>query len=97
MKKSITVSMFLVLALFLVVCGQLADRYSVWYRSHVQNYGWLSWTYDGADSGSTSFGLRVEAVQVRLLPKGANGPSNVGAASTLACIAPATISYSAYV
>ena len=84
-------------ALRMRLTGQLADRYSVWYRSHVQNYGWLSWTCDGADSGSTSFGLRVEAVQIRLLPKGENGPSNVGAASALACIAPATITYSAYV
>ena len=39
---------------------------SVAYRSHVQNDGWQGWARDGAQSGTTGRGLRVEGVNLKL-------------------------------
>ena len=43
--------------------------YTSWlvkYESHVQTYGWLSWIYDGALSGTTGKSKRLEAVQIKV-------------------------------
>ena len=37
------------------------------YRAHVQGVGWQPWRRDGQTAGTTGKGLRVEAVQVRLV------------------------------
>lgn len=50
--------------------GQLAPYYDVWYRAYVPKYGWLGWAKNGETSGTTGMGQRIEAVQVRMLPKG---------------------------
>ena len=54
--------------------GQLAQHYDVWYRVHVQNYGWMGWTKDGKGAGTTGKGLRLEAYQIVILPKGSAAP-----------------------
>ena len=41
--------------------------WSVQYRAHVQGVGWQPWRRDGQTAGTTGKGLRVEAVQVRLV------------------------------
>ena len=38
----------------------------VTYRSHVQDIGWQDWVADGALSGTTGLGLRMEAISVNL-------------------------------
>ncbi|WP_285100507.1 hypothetical protein [Promicromonospora sp. MEB111] len=50
--------------------GPLAPYYDVWYRAYVPKYGWLGWAKNGENSGTTGFDYRLEAVQVRVLPKG---------------------------
>ena len=46
------------------------SRYTVWYRVHSAEFGWLGWACDGADAGSAGYGRAVQAVQVAVLPKG---------------------------
>ena len=36
------------------------------YRTHLENYGWLDWVKGGKMSGSSGFGIRVEALQMKL-------------------------------
>lgn len=42
----------------------------VYYRTHVQNIGWQEQKGNGALSGTTGFGYRLEAIRIVLLPKG---------------------------
>ena len=39
------------------------------YRVHVQSIGWMPWVQNGAIAGTTGRGLRIEAIQIRLLDK----------------------------
>lgn len=54
----------------LKLTGAMADRYSVKYRAHVQNIGWQAWRVDGQTAGTVGQGLRIEAVEIVLVPKG---------------------------
>ena len=45
-----------------------APAYSVEYRAHVQSVGWQPWVKDGATAGTVGSGLRVEAVEIRIVP-----------------------------
>ncbi|MQM73701.1 MAG: hypothetical protein DUD26_05860 [Eubacteriaceae bacterium] len=55
--------------------GYASGAMDVWYRVHVQNYGWLGWAKNGEWAGTSNGSLRIEAVQVVLRPKseGASG------------------------
>ncbi len=55
--------------------GNLATKYVVSYRAHVQGLGWLPWKSDGATAGTTGQARRVEAVQVRLVLKALPTPT----------------------
>ena len=52
--------------------GEAAQEgnYSVWYRVHSQNQGWLGWAHDGEDAGTEGLSLRAEAIDVQVLPQG---------------------------
>ncbi|MCP2265152.1 hydrophobic W protein [Promicromonospora thailandica] len=50
--------------------GPLAASYDVWYRAYVPRFGWLGWAKNGESAGATRFGYRIEAVQIRVLPRG---------------------------
>ncbi len=54
--------------------GNLASKYVISYRAHVQGSGWLPWKSDGATAGTTGQARRVEAVQVRLALKSPPAP-----------------------
>ena len=58
--------------------GQLADDYDVWYRVHASGIGWMGWAKDGESAGTTGYGRKLEAVQVRLVRKGDPAPSADG-------------------
>ena len=45
-------------------------NFSVWYRVHSQDYGWLGWAKDGADAGTSGLAKRAEAIDVQILPQG---------------------------
>ena len=54
----------------------LSARYTVWYRVHSAEFGWLGWACDGADAGSAGYGRAAQAVQVAVLPKGDPAPGD---------------------
>ncbi|MBR3318243.1 MAG: InlB B-repeat-containing protein [Atopobiaceae bacterium] len=61
--------------------GDMAKKYDVYYRAHVQRVGWMAWAKNGASAGTQSGSRRMEAVQVVLVPKGAKAPANTGAST----------------
>ena len=56
--------------------GKIAEEYDVYYRVHIQTIGWLAWAKNGEDSGSAGMSRRMEALQVKLVKKGEEGPSS---------------------
>lgn len=64
-------------AVELTLTGPIADDYDIYYRAHVQNYGWLGWTKNGLRAGSEGYSLRLEALEIKLTPK-VNVPQSVG-------------------
>ncbi|MDO4796428.1 MAG: L,D-transpeptidase family protein [Coriobacteriales bacterium] len=56
--------------------GDLSKFYDVWYRAHVSKAGWLGWAKNGAPAGSTGASKKLEAYQVRILPKGYKAPGS---------------------
>lgn len=50
--------------------GQPATDYAVEYRVHIQDYGWSQgWKKDGAIAGTAGESKRLEAIQIRIVPK----------------------------
>ena len=56
--------------------GTLADKYDVYYRVHSQDYGWLGWAKNGEAAGTEGYSKRAEAIEVRLVTKGAKAPGS---------------------
>lgn len=54
-----------------------ADKYSIYYRVHVQKLGWLGWTKNGVDAGSTGCAYRIEVLQIRMRIKGSSAPGSM--------------------
>ncbi|MDJ1121982.1 L,D-transpeptidase family protein [Kribbibacterium absianum] len=55
---------------------ELEQEYDVYYRVHMQSYGWLAWAKNGEDTGALDFGKRVEALQVVIVKKGDAAPAD---------------------
>lgn len=56
--------------------GTVATTYDVYYRAHVQNIGWTGWGKNGQSVGSKELAYRIEAIQVKLVPKGGSAPGS---------------------
>ena len=56
--------------------GEVADSCDVWYRVHSADYGWLGWTKNGRAAGTVGLGKRIEAIQIKLVPKGGDAPGD---------------------
>lgn len=50
--------------------GELAKYCDVYYRTHVENLGWMGWAKNGQAAGTTKLGYHMEALEVRLVLKG---------------------------
>lgn len=59
-------------AICIELTGKLADEYDIFYRVHVQSYGWQNWTRNGAAAGTVGEGKRLEAIEIKLVKKAAN-------------------------
>ncbi len=55
--------------------GDLAKKYDVYYRAYVQTYGWLDWATNWQSAGTFDYAKRLEAIQVKLVAKDAEGNS----------------------
>ena len=55
--------------------GDIASAFDVYYRVHVQSQGWLNPVANGAWTGSSGLCKRIEAIEIRAVPKGSAAPS----------------------
>lgn len=49
--------------------GNAATQYDIYYRTYCQSYGWLDWAKNGEIAGTIGMNKRVEAFEVKLVPK----------------------------
>ena len=54
--------------------------YDVYYRVHVQGFGWLGWAKNGESAGSAGYGRRLEGIQIKLVEKGGAAPGSTSGA-----------------
>ncbi|MDD8048625.1 MAG: glucosaminidase domain-containing protein [Thomasclavelia sp.] len=87
-------------ALQIYLTGNLGSTYDVYYRTHIQNYGWLNWTRGKDDnlswSGSIGQSLRVEAVQITLVKRGTKPVSSSPISSTNQTLVAKQVVYSGH-
>ena len=65
-------------AVRLRLTGSLAKDSDVYYRVHASNIGWMAWAKDGEEAGTTGMSCSLEAVQIKLIKKGASHPDTTG-------------------
>lgn len=51
--------------------GAMGSKYDIYYRVHVEGYGWLGWAKNEESAGTTNGKKRMEAIQICLVNKGA--------------------------
>jgi len=57
--------------------GDMSRYYDVYYRTYVKKFGWLGWSLNGQSSGTEDFDLPIEAIEIKLVKKGAKAPGTV--------------------
>ena len=78
--------------------GAIAEKYDIYYRTHIQDKGWLGWAVNDGKSGSAGLSKRLEAIEIRLVEKGAAAPgSTENAYLTNEKVANPTIRYRTHV
>lgn len=50
--------------------GDNAEKYDIYYRAHVTNFGWLGWAKNGEKAGSAGYAYTLQALEIKVLPKG---------------------------
>lgn len=76
--------------------GVLAPYYDVWYRAYVPGRGWLGWAKNGENAGTTGYGSGIEAIDIRVLPKGGRLVSGTGNAAYYSAVTQRQVHVSAY-
>lgn len=73
-------------AIRIILYGEMAKHYDVYYRVHAQSYGWLGWAKNGEAAGTAGYSKRLEGIQIVLVAKGASAPAraykNISSART---------------
>ena len=62
-------------AIKIKLTGDMSNYYNVYYRSHVQNVGWMKWAENGNPSGSQNKNYRLEAFKIVIIKKGESVPA----------------------
>ena len=65
-------------AIEIKLTGEIANYYDIYYRVHVQDFGWLGWAKNGEPSGSAGYSYRLEGIQIKLVEKGEAPPVGIG-------------------
>jgi lipoprotein-anchoring transpeptidase ErfK/SrfK len=63
-------------ALRIRLTGDLANRFDIYYRVNIADYGWLGWAKNGANAGTATCDLAVRAIQIIYVLKGAAAPGS---------------------
>lgn len=64
--------------------GAQAKHYTLWYRTFIDDVGWMAWACDGAASGSTGHGYAIRGYQATILPVGTLPPAEPPSATKYA-------------
>ncbi len=56
--------------------GENASQYDIYYRVHVQNFGWTGWASNGASCGSAGYSYRLEGIEIMVVPAGSPAPGS---------------------
>lgn len=80
-------------AIKIKLTGNLAKKYDVTYRVHVQSYGWQPWVKNGELAGTTGKSKRLEGIQIKLVAKSGAAAD----ASVLTPIVGALVNYNALI
>ncbi|PZL70888.1 hypothetical protein CI088_13445 [Enterococcus plantarum] len=56
--------------------GTTLSRYNLYYRVHVQNFGWLGWAKNNEAAGTEGYGYQVEAIQICFVPNNKPAPGS---------------------
>ena len=54
--------------------GELEKYADIYYSAHVSDYGWLGWAKNGQAAGTTKCNYKLQAIQIKIVPKGAAAP-----------------------
>lgn len=63
-------------AIQIQLTGENAGQYTIWYRTHVQNFGWTGWACNGQSCGSAGYSYRLEGIEIIILPAGTPPPGS---------------------
>lgn len=56
--------------------GDAASKYTVWYRMHSADFGWLGWAKDGESAGSEGYAKSAQAIQIKIVAKNGKAPGS---------------------
>ena len=56
-------------AIMIELTNGLELKYDVYYRVHVQDYGWMNWVKNGEIAGTTGQAKRIEAIEIKIMNK----------------------------
>lgn len=56
-------------AICIQLTGDLSKLYDIYYRVHIQDYGWLDWASNGEPAGSEGMSKRLESIEIELVEK----------------------------
>lgn len=75
----------------------VASVYDIWYRVHDVSKGWLGWASNGVSAGLIGQNAAVNAIQIRLVPKGSAAPGSTDNAFTETTYQTENLVYQAHV
>ena len=56
--------------------GEMVKYFDVYYRTHVQTYGWQNWVGNNAMAGTSGQSKRLEGIRIMLIAKGSAAPGS---------------------
>ncbi|BCK00670.1 hypothetical protein [Anaerocolumna chitinilytica] len=62
-------------AISIMVTGDLADKFDVFYHVKSSGFGWMAWAKNGQKAGTYGYGYPVEGIEVKIAQKGGIIPS----------------------
>lgn len=62
-------------AISIMVTGDLADKFDVFYHVKSSGFGWMAWAKNGQKAGTYGYGYPVEGIEVKIVQKGRIIPS----------------------
>ena len=75
----------------------MKEHYDVYYRVHCQTKGWLSWACNGQKAGTEGFAKRLEAIEIKVIPKDSTDKPDTSGQSYVRKYKDSEISFFGYV